>query len=150
MNDYKTGKDLTKEAPRSAYDTVVGFAILGRTIDKCKAMLWGNKGEYHFDCPLDNMLFSFKEIKGDDFKSFVEGGHSDDEIGEWVKDHGTPKTDEEIATWNASHKTDFSYHSNPEKKDWFDGECNRLGLDPATTSLLTMLDADDRDYFSNK
>ena len=45
---------------------------MGRTIDKCRALLWGNIGEYHFDCPLDNMVFGFKGIKGDDFKTFVE------------------------------------------------------------------------------
>ena len=65
----KTGKDLTKEAPRSPKVMVNGFMILGRTIDKCRAMLWGNIGEYHFDCPLDNQLFSFKGLKGDDFKA---------------------------------------------------------------------------------
>lgn len=28
-------KDLTKEAPRSPYELINGFAILARTIDKC-------------------------------------------------------------------------------------------------------------------
>ena len=67
----KKGKDFTKEPPRSPKTRVSGYAILGRTIDKCRALLWGNIGEYHFDCPLDNMLFGFKGIKGDDFKAFV-------------------------------------------------------------------------------
>jgi hypothetical protein len=74
------GKDLTKEPPRSPKVRVGGYAILGRTIDKCRALLWGNLGEYHFDCPLDNMLFGFKGIKGHDFKAFVETGASDDDI----------------------------------------------------------------------
>jgi hypothetical protein len=43
-------------------------------------LLWGNIGEYHFDCPLDNMLFGFKGIKGDDFKAAVEKGASDEEM----------------------------------------------------------------------
>ena len=63
-------KDLTKEAPRSPKTKVGGYVILGRTIDKCRALLWGNIGEYHFDCPLDNMLFGWKGIKGDDFIIF--------------------------------------------------------------------------------
>ena len=46
---------------------------LGRTYDKCRALLWGNIGEYHFDCPLDNMLFGWKGVKGDEFKAEVEG-----------------------------------------------------------------------------
>lgn len=146
--NYKTGKDLTQEAPRSGYERIGGFAVIARTIDKCRAKLWGNIGDYHFDCPLDNTLFGFKGIKGDDFKAFVEEGHSDEEIAQWVKENGTPKTDEEIATWSDSFKSDFSYSVNPEKKDWFHGECARLGLDPMTTTLLDMLDVDDKVTFA--
>src|SRR5713101_1731921 len=69
MHKNVTGKDLTKEAPRSPRIRVGGYAILGRTIDKCRALVAGNIGEYHFDCPLDNMLFGFKGVKGDDFKA---------------------------------------------------------------------------------
>ncbi|PYL34793.1 MAG: hypothetical protein DMF35_04000 [Verrucomicrobia bacterium] len=72
MNTKVIGKDLTKEAPRSPRIRVGGYAILGRTIDKCRALVAGNIGEYHFDCPLDNMLFGFKGVKGDDFKAQIE------------------------------------------------------------------------------
>jgi hypothetical protein len=94
------GKDLTKEPPRSPKVRVGGYAILGRTIDKCRALLWGNLGEYHFDCPLDNMLFSFKGIKGDDFKAFLETGASDDDIAKWVDRKGISKSEEEKRAWN--------------------------------------------------
>ena len=59
-NPYITGLDLTKQAPRSPKTKVGGFYILGRTIDKCRALLFGTIGEYHFDCPLDNMLFEMR------------------------------------------------------------------------------------------
>ena len=144
MNEYKTGKDLTKEAPRSAYDRIGGFAIIARTIDKCRAKLWGNIGEYHFDCPLDKTLFAFKGIKADDFKAYVEEGHSDEEIVQWVNDNGTPKTSDEIGAWSDAFKTDYSYSTDPQKKDWFTGECVRLGLDVSTTTLFDYLDVDDK------
>ncbi len=67
-------KDLTQESPRSPRIRVGGYAILGRTLDKCRAFLKGKIGEYHFDCPLDNMLFGFKGVKGDDFKARVAEG----------------------------------------------------------------------------
>jgi hypothetical protein len=76
MDSKVIGKDLTKEAPRSPHIRVGGYAILGRTIDKCRALVGGNIGEYHFDCPLDNMLFGFKGVKGDDFKAQTEKGAS--------------------------------------------------------------------------
>ena len=84
MNTKVVGKDLTKESPRSPRIRVGGYAILGRTIDKCRALVAGNIGEYHFDCPLDNTLFGFKGVKGDDFKAQIENGASDQEMVEWL------------------------------------------------------------------
>ena len=84
MNNDKQGKDLTKEAPRSPRVRIGGYAILARTYDKCRALLWGDIGEYHFDCPLDNMLFGFKGVKGDDFKAEVEKGATDEEMARFA------------------------------------------------------------------
>lgn len=140
-------KDLTKEAPRSAYEKINGFAILARTIDKCRAVIAGTPGEYHFNCPLDKALFTFKGIDADKFKEFVATGASDEEIGKWVAENGTSKTEEEINAWSDAFRSDFSYSTDPAKKDWFNGECVRLGLDPATTTLFDYLEADDKVSF---
>lgn len=139
--------DLTKAAPRSPYERIGGFAILARTIDKCRATLAGLNGDYHFDCPLDNVLFNFKDIKGSDLKDYIAEGHTDEEIGAWVKNHGAPKTDDEINAWSDAFKTDYSYSTDPKKKDWFSGECARLGLDPAKTTLFDYLETDDKASF---
>jgi hypothetical protein len=139
----KKGKDLTKEPPRSPKTRVDGYAILGRTIDKCRALLWGNIGEYHFDCPLDNMLFGFKGIKGDDFKAFVETGASDDEITKWVDRNGTPKSKEEKRAWSEEVMKENPYY-NPEKRDWYVEQLQPLGLDPKTTPLFDWLETDDK------
>ncbi len=96
MKKKIAGKDLTREAPRSPRIRVGGYAILGRTIDKCRALVAGDIGEYHFDCPLDNTLFGFKGVKGDDFKAQIENGASDQEIVEWLNHNGKKKTPEEI------------------------------------------------------
>jgi hypothetical protein len=140
-------KDLTKVAPRSPYEKIGGFAILARAIDKCRAYIAGTNGEYHSDCPLDKVLFVFKGIEGADFKAYVEQGHTDEEIAQWVKDNGTPKTDEEINAWSDAFRTDFSYSTDPKKKDWFFGECAKLGLDPMTTTLFDFLEVDDKVSF---
>src|SRR5437773_5870105 len=86
-----TGKDLTREAPRSPRIRLGGYAILGRTIDKCRALVAGNMGEYHFDCPLDRTLFGFKGVKGEDFKAKIEKGASDEERVEWLMGIGERK-----------------------------------------------------------
>src|SRR6266550_1245937 len=62
-------RDLTKHAPHSPRDHVAGFAIASLTVDKCRASMAERLGEYHYDCPLDNQLFSFKGINGEQFKS---------------------------------------------------------------------------------
>ena len=140
------GKDLTKEAPRSPHEIIGGFAIIARTIDKCRALLWGNTGEYHFDCPLDNQLFSFKGITGDAFKAYVETGASDEEVAAWVKTQGVPKTDEEIAAWSQQAAANNYANETPEKKKWLSESAVSVGLSPDAT-LFDFLDADDRASF---
>lgn len=146
MNNTKSGKDLTKEAPRSPKTRVGGYVILVRTLDKCRAMLWDDIGEYHFDCPLDNMLFGFKGIKGDDFKAEVESGASDEEMAKWVDQNGTPKTEEEKRQW-CEEKLKFNFNDVPEKREWYAEQLKPLGLDPKTTPLFDWLEVDDRESY---
>src|SRR3989440_9126348 len=93
------GRNLTKEAPRSPRIRVGGYAILGRTMDKCRALVAGEIGEYHFYCPLDNMLFGFKGVKGEDFKAQIEQGARDQEMIEWLNQNGEKRMTEEIKSW---------------------------------------------------
>jgi hypothetical protein len=81
----KLAKDLAKDFPRSPRETLGGYVIAARTLDKCRATLAGTPGEYHFDCPLDNFFFSFTEISGDEFKNCVAAGASDEEVAEWIE-----------------------------------------------------------------
>jgi hypothetical protein len=138
-----TGKDLTKEVPRSPRIRVGGYAILGRTIDKCRALVAGNIGEYHFDCPLDNLLFGFKGVKGDDFKTQIEQGAGDQEIVEWLNQSGEKKTAEEIKRWSKDVEASNLY-DNPEKRVFFAEKVKKLGLDPAKTTTFEWVELDDR------
>ena len=142
MNEKVKGKDLTKEAPRSPRVRIGGYVILGRTLDKCRALIAGNIGEYHFDCPLDNMLFGFVGAKGDDFKAEVEKGASDEEMARWLDQKGG-KTDEEKRKW-ADETEAYNPYFNPEKKDWFIEQTAPHKLDPAKTTLFDWLEADDK------
>jgi len=137
------GKDLTGEAPRSPRIRVGGYAILGRTIDKCRALVAGNIGEYHFDCPLDNMLFGFKGVKGDDFKAQIEQGASDAEMVEWLNQSGEKKTSTEIKRW-AEQVEASSLYNHPEKREFFSDAVKKLGLDPTKTTTFDWLEIDDK------
>ena len=141
--DQNKGMDLTKQAPRSPKKELGGYVILSRTLDKCRALLWGNIGEYDFDCPLDNMLFGWKGIKGDDFKAEVEKGTDDDGMAKWVDANGTMKSEDEKKGW-CKERLAFNMYDVPEKKEWYAEQLKPLGLDPATTPLFDWLEADDK------
>jgi len=137
-----TAKDLTKEAPRSPRVRLGGYALIARAIDKGRATLNGTVGEYHFDCPLDNYLFGFKEVKGEDVKQLLANGATDEEIVAWLDTHGAAKTAAEITAFSDAVEAGRPY-DNEEKREWFIGECARIGIDPAKSTLVDFLDADD-------
>jgi Domain of unknown function (DUF5069) len=143
MKKKISGKNLTKEAPRSPRIRVGGYAILGRTMDKCRALVAGNIGEYHFDCPLDNMLFGFKGVKGDDFKAQIEQAASDQEMVQWLNQSGEKKTPEQINRWSEKVEA-TSLHDDLEKREFFIEQTRKLGLDPQKTTTFDWLEVDDR------
>ena len=149
MEKKISGKDLTRESPRSPRIRVSGYAILGRTLDKCRALVAGNIGEYHFDCPLDNMLFGFKGVKGDDFKAQIENGASDEEMVDWLNRSGQKKTPDEIKRWS-DEVTANNPSNDPEKREWFVEQLKPLGLDPKTTTLFDWLEKDDKASHAQK
>src|SRR5437879_8091003 len=51
-----------KEFPRSPRETLGGYVLAARAVDKCRAVLVGWQGEYHSNCPLDQRWLKFAEI----------------------------------------------------------------------------------------
>lgn len=92
--------DLTSQFPRSPRNTFVGYVIAARVLDKCRAVLAGTNGEYHFGCRLDETLFDFKGITADAFKGFVSTGVDEDAVAAWIQKNATSHTKEEIVAWN--------------------------------------------------
>lgn len=92
--------DLTKSYPRSPRETLGGYVLACRALDKCRATVAGTNGEYHFDCPLDRLFFDFTEIDSDAFRKQVEEGANDDEMAEWIKKHAKQRESIEVIKWN--------------------------------------------------
>lgn len=92
--------DLSTDVPRSPHAKIGGYVVVGRTLDKCRAMLNGTAGEYHYDCPLDNFFFDFAGITADAFKAFVETGANDEAVGEWVQSNAKKREPIEVIKWN--------------------------------------------------
>jgi len=139
-------RNLNKQAPHSPRERLAGFVIARRTIDKCRASLAGTLGQYHYDCPLDNSLFSFKGITSEQFKAAVQVSKNDEDMGIWLHANGTLKTAEEIKSWSDEMEAG-SLFKNPDKRDYFIENCHNLGLNPQTNSTFDWLEADDRASF---
>ena len=92
--------DLSSAFPRSPRQTLAGYVIAGRTLDKCRAVQAGSNGEYHFDCPLDQVFFNFAGISAEDFSTFVATGASDCKVAEWISEKAKKVTKEELVAWN--------------------------------------------------
>ena len=140
-------KDLSKEAPRSPRRRIRDYVVLARAVDKGRAELNGTSGSYHFACPLDQMLFSFKGVSDADFKAQLQAGMDDEEIAIWVDQNGISKTPAEVKAWSDMVEA-YRPYDDPEKRDWFIGECKPLGLDPAKSTLFDYLEADDHASFA--
>jgi len=149
MNKTMIALDLTKRAPHSPRERLGGFAIARRAIDKCRATTAGTAGEYHYDCPLDNMLFTFKGITGEQFKTAIQDATDYEDVGAWLGLNGTAKTPAEIKTWSDEMEAG-SPMKNPEKRAAFMENCSRLGLNPEMNSTFDWLEADDRETFRRK
>jgi hypothetical protein len=106
-------QNLAKDYPRSPRETLGGYVIAARTLDKCRATLAGTPGEYHFDCPLDKFFFAFAQISADDFKNFVATGTSDEEVAKWIEQKAKPRPRIEIIKWN----NEWRYKRLPEMPD---------------------------------
>ena len=142
-----TSKDLTKQAPTSQRKRTGGYVILSRMADKARADIAGTMGEYHTNCPLDHMLLDWKGVEYAGVRKALEAGATDEEIVKYLNEHGTKKTAEEIKAWS-DNMDKATMHGNPQKGEFFDGECRKLGLDPAKSSVFDWLEADDRASFA--
>src|ERR1700680_2287191 len=136
-----SSRDLTQESPRSPRSRLAGYALLARMIAKGHAATEDNVGEYHYGCPLDQMLFEFKGVKADEVKKLLGSGATDVEVVTWFNSHGTPTTCEEIQAWSTGVEG-YRPYDDPEKKDWFAGECANLDLKPESSTLVDYLEAD--------
>ena len=92
--------DLTREFPRSPRETLAGYVIAARAVDKCRADLAGTIGEYHTGCPVDLIFLDFAEIPYDKFREFVATGATDAGIAEWITKTAKPRPRIEIIRWN--------------------------------------------------
>lgn len=94
--------DLKSSYPRSVKDRIAGVVMLARTADKAKAKAHGDIGEYHYNCPMDEAVFTFLGIDHEKFLQVVTDAKDDRAIEAFAQEHAAKKTAAEIADWNAN------------------------------------------------
>jgi hypothetical protein len=108
-----------KNYPRSPRETLAGYVLAARALDKCRAVLAGTQGEYHSNCPLDQRWLKFAGIDYDAFKSFVATGATDEEVEAWIIEHSKRGRSEVIA-WNNEQRDLRLSDLSPETQEYME------------------------------
>ncbi len=92
--------DLTRVAPRSPRAPLGAYGVLAaRMLDKCRAELAGKAGDYHFNCPMDQIFFKFTKIDPAALKEFIATGANDAEVAHWIERNSEVEDPGKIANW---------------------------------------------------
>ena len=92
--------DLTKTAPRSVKETMLGIVQLARTTDKAKALAHGSIGEYKYDSSMDQGLFEYLGMDPKAFLNVVKEAKNDSEIEAYAKTFVAKKDPRNIEAFN--------------------------------------------------
>ena len=113
-------KDLSKEFPRSPRETLAGYVLAARCLDKCRAELNNTQGEFHYDCPLDKRFLSFAEIDAGKLKEFVATGANDTEVADWITANAKKRPRVEIIQWNNQQRETRLSDLSPDTQEFME------------------------------
>ena len=143
--------NLTQRPPRSPRVRLGGYVILPRLLDKCRAELEGNNGEYHYNCPLDQHFLEFAGVDPDALKAEVAKGLGDGELLNWINQNSSNAPDYlKIAQWSAFHDT--RPPSNNEAREFYNSVVEGAGGAEREdiSTWFDALDLDDHASFGGK
>jgi hypothetical protein len=92
--------DLTRQYPRSPRETLAGYVLAARVLDKCRADVNATVGEYKYNCPLDRVFFEFTSIDAEAFRDYVATGPTDQQVADWIGQHAKSRSRAEVIAWN--------------------------------------------------
>lgn len=109
-----------KKFPRSPRETLGGYVLAARALDKCRAVLVGWEGEYHSNCPLDQTWLKFAEIDYAEYRLFVATGATDDEVAAWIGEHAKKRSRAEVIVWNNQQRELRLSDLSPELQEYME------------------------------
>jgi hypothetical protein len=92
--------DLTKTAPRSVSETMLGIVQLARTTDKAKAVAHGRVGEYTYNSAMDQGLFEYLGMDPKEFLNIVKDAKDDSEIEAYAHTFVARKDSSSVEAFN--------------------------------------------------
>ena len=112
-------------------------------LDKGRATIADQHGEYHYACPIDQYFIDFTGIDPEQLKEELAAGKGDSEILAWVQANAQHQREPwEIAQWSAYHNARVP--TDTDTRDYFNElhkAASELGEDIAT--WFDLLDLDD-------
>jgi Domain of unknown function (DUF5069) len=143
--------DLTKRPPRSPRIRLGGYVLLPRMLDKGRAEIAGQNGEYHYNCPLDQHFVNFVGIDPAALREQLAAGKGDGEILAWINETAQfQRTPWEIEQWS-EYMQRRGPDSDAETRQYFGdmlGKISEIREDIKTWGDL--LDLDDYVSFGGK
>jgi hypothetical protein len=109
-----------KEFPRSPRDTLAGYVLAARALDKCRAALVGWEGEYHSNCALDQQWLKFAGVDSGAFRLFVATGANDEQVSGWIEAHAKKRPRADIIVWNNRLRDQRLSDLSPELQEYFE------------------------------
>jgi hypothetical protein len=97
--------NLNSQAPRSPYAGLGETfpAVAARVVDKCRAELLGQQGEYHYNCPMDQRFFAAAGLDAQSLREFVATGADDREVASWMSANAK-ESKEKLVAWGRSFR----------------------------------------------
>ena len=143
--------DLTKRPPRSPRQQLGGYALLPRMLDKGRAEIAGQSGEYHYNCPLDQRFVQFVGIDPAALREQLAAGKGDGEILAWINETAQHKrTPWEIEQWS-DYMQRRSPESDAETRAYFGEMLSKLSeTREDIKTWADLLDLDDHVSFKGK
>ena len=143
--------DLTKRPPRSPRQQLGGYALLPRMLDKGRAEIAGQSGEYHYNCPLDQRFVQFVGIDPAALREQLAAGKGDGEILAWIDETAQHKrTPWEIERWS-DYMQRRSPESDAETRAYFGEMLSKLSeTREDIKTWADLLDLDDHVSFKGK
>jgi hypothetical protein len=118
--------------------------MLARAIDKGKATAAGTNGEYNFDCPMDQAVFGFLNIQGNQLLEAIKKSNGDAGIEDYTRAFVAAKSPEEIEQFNQQF---LERRPDGDSIGFFEDLRNKVA--PDRTDVVTWVDVLDLDEKRN-